>query len=183
MGQIAIQASYADFKLLKTRSVYQIILEAPIEKAEDFVTAFGLPIPGQERPVALALLNSSTPSVSPPGKQAAEAAPVEAVIREAPQVEGAGRPTREAPQPTAAPDRLVQYIGIECGNPTFQTWLKNYVDLSGDLDHQRAIHCVHQLLGVTSRAEISTDPIARQKALDLMGAYDLAIGKHAEDRS
>lgn len=92
-------------------------------------------------------------------------------------------PPREAPQrcPTAAPDRLVTYVGMSCGDPRFQAWLKSYVDLSGDLDHQGAIHCVHQLLGVKSRAEISTDPIARQKALDLMTDYDIHIGKHAKD--
>lgn len=53
----AIAANYSDFKLVKTRSCAQVILEIPLEKAEAFLSLFGVPLPGAERPVALALLN------------------------------------------------------------------------------------------------------------------------------
>lgn len=207
---IAVRASYADFKLLKTRSVYQIILEAPIEQAEDFVTAFGLPMPGAERPVAVALLNPSsgppivTPEVPGDGEGAdkpvvaspqaagghARAAALEPERRS--EIARTAADTRwgkrDAPQrcPTAAPDRLVQYVAIACGDPKFRTWLKSYIGFANvvdDLDHQGAIAVVRQLLGVKSRAEISTNPVAREKAKDLMFEYDQAMGRATEDRS
>lgn len=57
--QAVFSASYADFKLVKTRSSFQIIIEAPIEQADDFVRKFGIPQPGTEVPVALARLKAA----------------------------------------------------------------------------------------------------------------------------
>lgn len=57
MTAAAIAGSYSDFKLVKSRSVAQIVVEVPIEKAEEFLKVFGVPQPGAERPVALALMN------------------------------------------------------------------------------------------------------------------------------
>jgi hypothetical protein len=54
----AIAGSYSDLKLVKSRSVCQVVVEIPIEQAERFIAAFGMPIPGSEKPVALALLNA-----------------------------------------------------------------------------------------------------------------------------
>lgn len=52
----AFSGSYSDFKLIKSRSVAQVIVEIPVEAAESFVKVFGIPQPGSEKPVALALL-------------------------------------------------------------------------------------------------------------------------------
>jgi hypothetical protein len=62
----AISGNYADFKLVKTRSVAQVIIELPIERAEAFLKAFGVPQPGAEKPVALALLNTEQPKPERP---------------------------------------------------------------------------------------------------------------------
>jgi hypothetical protein len=62
----AISGNYADFKLVKTRSVAQVIIELPIERAEAFLKAFGVPQPGAEKPVALALLNTEQPKAEKP---------------------------------------------------------------------------------------------------------------------
>lgn len=53
-----IAGSYADFKVIKTRSVVSISIEIPIEQADTFISTFGMPIPGSEKPVALALMNT-----------------------------------------------------------------------------------------------------------------------------
>lgn len=55
----AIQGTYADFKIVKSRSVAQFIIEIPIEKANDAVAAFGLPDTHLEKWVAIALLNQA----------------------------------------------------------------------------------------------------------------------------
>ena len=62
----AIAGSYSDFKLIKSRSVAQVIIELPIERAEAFLKAFGVPQPGAEKPVALALLNTEQPKPERP---------------------------------------------------------------------------------------------------------------------
>lgn len=55
--ELAIQGNYADFKLVKTRSVCQLVIEVPIERAEQAIKAFGIPQPGAEIPVAVARIN------------------------------------------------------------------------------------------------------------------------------
>ena len=53
----AIHGNYADLKYIKTRSVVQIVVEVPIERAHEITDAFGWTQPGKEIPVALARLN------------------------------------------------------------------------------------------------------------------------------
>jgi hypothetical protein len=65
----AIAGSYSDFKLIKSRSVAQVIIELPIERAEAFLKAFGVPQPGAEKPVALALLNTEQPKAEKPHRR------------------------------------------------------------------------------------------------------------------
>lgn len=62
-----ISGTYSDLKLVKTRSVVQIVVEVPIEQAEAVVRAFGIPQPGKEIPVALARL-SERPAEPKPKK-------------------------------------------------------------------------------------------------------------------
>jgi hypothetical protein len=52
-----IQGTYADFKLVKTRSVVQMVIEVPIEQASTVVDLFGIPNAGMEQWVAVAALN------------------------------------------------------------------------------------------------------------------------------
>jgi hypothetical protein len=56
-----IQGTYADFKVVKTRKVLQMIIEIPIERSDDFTKKFGLPDPSKEKWVAVAYLNDATP--------------------------------------------------------------------------------------------------------------------------
>lgn len=58
--------TYADFKTVKTRSVVQAVIEIPVEQAEAFLKVFGVPRPGAERPVAIALLNTAKPELKQP---------------------------------------------------------------------------------------------------------------------
>lgn len=56
MTDAVITGTYSDFKLVKTRSVAQIVIEVPIEKAQEAIALFGVPQPGAEVPVAVARL-------------------------------------------------------------------------------------------------------------------------------
>lgn len=51
------KGTYSDFKIVKTRNIAQIIVEIPLEQAEEFVTMFGMPTPNTEKWVAVARLN------------------------------------------------------------------------------------------------------------------------------
>lgn len=53
----AIQGTYADFKIVKSRGVAQFIIEVPIEQANQAINHFGLPDSHLEKWVAIALLN------------------------------------------------------------------------------------------------------------------------------
>ena len=48
--------TYSDFKLIKTRRVFQMIIEFPIEAQKEFTDAFGLPMPDAEQYIAVAKL-------------------------------------------------------------------------------------------------------------------------------
>lgn len=65
----AVAGSYADLKLIKSRSVAQLVIEIPIEQAEQAVAAFGIPQPGKEVAVAVALLKQS-PTIEHEPRQA-----------------------------------------------------------------------------------------------------------------
>tara|TARA_Y100000593_G_C4303738_1_gene334683 strand:- start:27 stop:458 length:432 start_codon:yes stop_codon:yes gene_type:complete len=58
MTDAVVKGTYSDFKLIKTRNVVQMIIEVPIENAEQITTKFGMPQPHEEKWVAVALLNT-----------------------------------------------------------------------------------------------------------------------------
>lgn len=59
----AIAGDYADFKLVRTRKVCQVIIELPIEKATEVFATIGAPDPAGNKPCAVALLNKIAPVV------------------------------------------------------------------------------------------------------------------------
>jgi hypothetical protein len=62
----AIQATFSDVKLIRSRKVCQIILEIPLEQADAaLATLGGIPQPHSERWVALARLNGYAPEPKP----------------------------------------------------------------------------------------------------------------------
>lgn len=65
MDKAVITGCYADLKLIKTRSVAQVVIEVPIEQAQKAIDTLGLPLPGQEIHVAIARLNTAE---APPKK-------------------------------------------------------------------------------------------------------------------
>jgi hypothetical protein len=62
----AIQATFSDVKLIRSRKVCQIILEIPLEQADAALSTLGgIPQPHSERWVALARLNGHAPEPKP----------------------------------------------------------------------------------------------------------------------
>lgn len=159
MTPAAFSGTYSDLKLVKTRSVAVVHIEIPIEQATAFVAAFGMPLPGSERPVALALLKS------------------------APTIEHDDKPK----VPWSRMPRA-QRAGILCHDPRFQVWAtdKAQVEINpekwpGDPEESAAMY-IRWRCGVESRAELdNTDAIATR--FDLMESlYRVETGQMTEAR-
>lgn len=161
MTPAAFAGSYADIKLVKTRSVFQVVVELPIEQYQPFVAAFGGPLPGSERPVALALLNTSPGNRFDNDEQASTGQlSAEAGKADKPKV-----PWIKMPR--------AQRAGILCNDPRFQTWATDRMELEMKPDAwpDNAVACAASYIrwrcGVKSRAELdNTDEIATR--FDLM---------------
>ena len=52
-----VQGTYSDFKIVKSRNVAQVVIEIPLELANEFIGMFGVPRPDEEIWVAVAELN------------------------------------------------------------------------------------------------------------------------------
>lgn len=65
----AILGTYSDFKLVKTRSVVQVVIEVPLERAHEVTELFGLPQPGAEVLIGMARLRPGTQRIEAPANE------------------------------------------------------------------------------------------------------------------
>lgn len=70
MREKIIQGTYADFKIVKTRSVAQFVVEIPLEQADAAIQMFGLPKASVEQWVAIAALREQAVIKSQEGADA-----------------------------------------------------------------------------------------------------------------
>lgn len=153
----AIQGTFADLKSVKTRSVVQMVVEIPIEQAEQVIKAFGFPQPGAEVMVAVARL---VPEKTKPQPAAPEAP-------EKPKV-----PFHKKP--------LSVQAGIRCSDPRFRDFLFDRHDLYDD-DAAGAAKFVREHCEVTSRAHLG-DGNSDQKWQDLNAEFEKWAGLVPEER-
>jgi hypothetical protein len=136
----AFRATYSDFKLVKTRKVVQIVLEVPVEQANNVLDVLGgMPDPSRETWVGVAPLH---PDATQPQPKASPAAGAKRGVR----------PWVEIAPPTQA--------GIRCDDPVFVSFLKE--ERADDWhEAQDAAECVRMICGVQSRSELATNHKAR----------------------
>lgn len=144
----AFTATFADFKLVKTRSAAQFVFELKVEggDADAALKALGgLPTFGVERRVAIALLDQ-TASVVLDKTEYRDVKP---------------DALEEKPKQAFADLPLPKQAGIRCGERAFWRFLEERKAWHGRGpvgDANVAAEAVRRLLGVTSRAELGTDP-------------------------
>lgn len=63
MENAVIQGEYITFKHVKTRKVVVLEIEIPEEAFQDVISKLGMPIGGESKPVAVALLGESVPKI------------------------------------------------------------------------------------------------------------------------
>ncbi len=126
----AFQGDFADFKLVKTRSVVQLILEFAIEEGPELVRAFGLPQPGS--PIKLAV----------------------ARLAVAPQIEAAANQPYQNGKRAWADLTPTQQSAIRCNELPLQRFLSEVGDADVQ-DAKKAADYVRFACGVSSRAELA----------------------------
>lgn len=149
----ATKGTFSDFKLIKGRKVAQIVIEVPIEGADESLRALGgIPQPHETRWVALALLNTVKADAS---------TLLETARREIQNLTNilpdtvASKPKREM--------TLANRIGVLCHNKSFQNYLtksphfKEYLsskDATPVEPEELAAGFVRFYCGVSFRSEI-----------------------------
>lgn len=161
MTAAAIAGSFADAKIVKTRSTLQLIIELPIEQADAALKALGgVPQPGREKPVAVALLDTDAITSGP------LAAPPAAPTHPPEEIHQAPAKQRQVGAATVA-ERAMRRCGILCGDREFQSWLRDKKLSQWPYDRERSLEewtvwAVRSLLGVSSRREMATSIRARE---------------------
>jgi hypothetical protein len=130
----AFQATYSDFKLVRTRKVVQIVLEVPVEQSNAVLDVLGgMPDPAKESWVAVARLQQPQPDRQP-------------------RPAGERRDWRDLPPQ--------QQAGIRCDEPAFVSFLKEQYANEWH-EATDAADCVRLICGVNSRADLATNNKAR----------------------
>lgn len=155
----AVLATFSDARMVKTRSVLQIILEIPIEDADDAMKALGgFPRPGEERWVGIALAPKERKEVEAqlPSKQ-----------------EVAGSNPAAPTKPKFAEYKPSQRAGMLCNDDNFMLFLSEQLGHEYNaFTMESAAERVREICDVVSRSQFDTDPKAEQRWNFLESAYE-----------
>lgn len=142
-----ILGSYADLKIIKTRSVVQIVVEVPLERGKEVTDLFGLPQPNAEIPVVIARMK---PEAMRANEQQQIAPPAD----------------ERQPKP------LSQIAAILCGIVAFRRFLteEQNADIAGG---DEAAEWLRKHCNIASRRDLDTNEIAAAKFKRLRDGYDV----------
>lgn len=139
----AFSASYADWKLIKTRGVVQVVMEVPLADADAAYDVLGgMPVHGKERWFGIAALKS-------PAQKEAPAAPRQASSPSTPTGGAKRMDWRDMPPAAQA--------ALRCEQPAFHAFLREEMKYPDVTDTDTAAVAVRHICKVKSRSEFSTD--------------------------
>jgi hypothetical protein len=153
-----IRGTLSEIKPVKTRSIWQIVVEIPVEQAQSAIDTLGVPVPGKERWVAVALLDAASSAPQP--------AP-------APEPDKPRRRFQDLPRS--------QQAGMRCEEPEFASWMKQKNPGAWNASGGEVAGAVRWLCAVNSRAELNTDPVAGRLWDHLNTQYLQDTGRMATD--
>jgi len=153
----AIEATFVDLRTVKTRAVLQIILELPLERADEALRALGgIPQPGTDRWVGIARL-------TPPEARAEPAEPHKDPAR---SMAGKARYAAQTPG-----ERAVVRAGALAKDERFQAWLVERREQDQASELIAAVY-IRRVCGCReSRREIATNPDCLRRFEALEAAY------------
>lgn len=150
---LGISATYSGFKLVTSRSVVQIILEAPIERAQSITDILGFPNPGEEKWVAVALLDMK-------------------------KVEAPEEKPKRSQSPVQQAGMLCNQEGFqEWIKETVFPHLC-YDEFQPPTNEETAKHAIYKYFNITSRTQLDPEEWA-----EFIAPYLTQTGQVAEDRS
>lgn len=149
----AVAGTYANLRPVPARSVVQIIIEVPVERAHEVTALLGWPNFGAEQWVALAPIGFDpygSPRVETPASRAI--GPVQRDL------------DREG-------QNAVTACAIRCQEPAFQRWLLGPPPAGRRWTEDDAATEVRRRLGIGSRADIAASTEARRRWKTLLAQY------------
>lgn len=161
-----IQADYANWRTVAGRKVLQLVFEVPIEQTADVLKKLGVPMPGESRWCAIALLENGKPAnESAAGKLSETPRPSKNTEKLIDQTEKEPSPasaitaaagtseisSRERKPFASLP--LSQQAAIRCGDEQFRWFLMDAYP-GACAQHSESAHVVRQICGVGSRSAI-----------------------------
>lgn len=186
----AITGRFAGFALIKTRDTAQFVIEVNGEDADAALAALGgLPRPGVDRWVAVALLKSK-----PDERASANGKP--------PEFESGNEGSTPSARANAEKKRvpwdtmkLAAQAGVLCADRNFQMWLRgakpgtwsvaidtlDAPDTSPPTDEDITAQMVRVLCDVSTRRDLDIDEAAGRKWSRLVTEFRAATGQMAQD--
>jgi hypothetical protein len=158
----AFRACYSDWRLVKTRSVIQIVLEIPVEDSDRaYQVLGGMPAPGAERWCAVARLTEGREGSHVLGEAAGPA-----------QAEPCGEQDRphKSRKPVDPDKRLSNEAGRMCAEMAFQRFLFES-DYTTIVSEESAAAAVRLHCGITSRAELVPGSEGAERWIDIRGRF------------
>jgi hypothetical protein len=151
------QATYSDFRLVRSRKVVQFVFEVPIEGANQACDVLGgMPNPAEEIWCIIARLDMKKAS----GPLFETKAPAVA------------DPKPKTPRaPVAAEKRLAQRAGILCAELPFRKFLEGEIN-EPVLSEEAAATALRKFCGVSSRSEIVVGTEEGHRFEQLLGRYE-----------
>jgi hypothetical protein len=158
-----IKATYSEIKMVKTRKVGQLVLEFPLEQFAEIVKRLGVPMPDQEKWVAVALLDELVASETE--HRAEERRAKLSIV-------GKERYASLSPEQRAVAD-----AGMLAQDPQFQLWCGHARSEEG------ATHFIRVACGVLSRRDIVSNPDAYEAFIRLKTDFEVDVGRLPEQRA
>lgn len=160
MTAAAFRATYADWRLVKSRGVVQVVFEVPLHASDEaYGVVGGMPDPAKERWFAIARLSPTAKEVMPPEQS-----------QHSPN-ETHPRPAEQPTKPAGAPKSYAQRVALLCQDRRFQKFLQDRTGLELTCE-ARAAEYVRELCQVQSRAEIVEGSRPGMKWRALAADYD-----------
>jgi len=166
-NKAAIYADFADYKRIKSRKVFQLHIEVPLEREKDVLEILGFPSTLTGTPVAIARLHPQATAEQPTAPQGAatKMALTGGSLTASCHAEAQGQ---DKPRTYTRS----QIAAMKCRDPAFARWLMDChrmdwllaLELPGiDTDEDRADYCIKAALGIQSKSELDA-PAPNPKA-------------------
>lgn len=158
----AIQATFSDWRTVKSRKMLQLVFEVSLEQQAEVLTMLGAPLPDAPQWCAIALMNSPAgPSTQEQKGHATGKSPG----KDTPPPAGEHHKDRR-PWESLAPQ---QQAGILCSDGGFQKYVRERTGWIAD--EQSAAVWLREELGILSRRELEGRPDLAAKLNDIRADF------------